>query len=33
MAVPLLSERIATNIRRFADGEELVGPIHVDLGY
>lgn len=33
MAVPLLSERITTNVRRFADGEELVGPIHVDLGY
>ena len=33
MAVPLLSERITMNVRRFADGEELVGPIHVDLGY
>jgi phosphoglycerate dehydrogenase-like enzyme len=33
MAVPLLSERITTNVRRFADGQELVGPIHVDLGY
>jgi phosphoglycerate dehydrogenase-like enzyme len=33
MAVPLLSERITTNVRRFADGEELVGPIHIDLGY
>lgn len=33
MAVPLLSERITTNVRRFADGEPLVGPVHVDLGY
>jgi phosphoglycerate dehydrogenase-like enzyme len=33
MAVPLLSERITANVRRFADGEELIGPIHVDLGY
>ena len=33
MAVPLLSERIAANVRRFAHGEELIGPVHVDLGY
>ncbi len=33
MAVPLLSERITTNVRRFANGEPLVGPIHTDLGY
>jgi len=33
MAVPLLSERITTNVRRFADGEPLIGPVHVDLGY
>lgn len=33
MAVPLLSERITTNVRRFEEGEELVGPVHVDLGY
>ncbi len=33
MAVPLLSERIATNVRRFAHGEPLIGPVHVDLGY
>ena len=33
MAVPLLSERITTNVRRFEHGEPLVGPIHVDLGY
>jgi phosphoglycerate dehydrogenase-like enzyme len=33
MAVPLLSERITTNVRRFAAGEELVGPIDPELGY
>jgi phosphoglycerate dehydrogenase-like enzyme len=33
MAIPLLSERIATNVRRFEDGEPLVGAIDVDLGY
>lgn len=33
MAVPLLSERITANVRRFAAGEPLVGPVHVDLGY
>ncbi len=33
MAIPLLSERIATNVRRFANGQSLVGPVHVDLGY
>lgn len=33
MAVPLLSERITTNVRRFAHGEPLVGPVHFDLGY
>lgn len=33
MAVPLLSERIAANVRRFGHGEELIGPVHVDLGY
>ena len=33
MAVPLLSERITTNVRRFDEGEALVGPVHVDLGY
>jgi phosphoglycerate dehydrogenase-like enzyme len=33
MAVPLLSERITDNVRRWAAGEGLVGPIHVDLGY
>jgi phosphoglycerate dehydrogenase-like enzyme len=33
MAVPLLSERITTNVRNFAQGEPLIGPVHVDLGY
>jgi phosphoglycerate dehydrogenase-like enzyme len=33
MAVPLLSERITTNVRRYARGEELLGPIDVHLGY
>ncbi|MEI8240140.1 MAG: NAD(P)-dependent oxidoreductase [Actinomycetota bacterium] len=33
MAVPLLSERIAVNVRRFQEGEPLLGPIHIDLGY
>ncbi len=33
MAIPLLSERITTNVRRFADGEPLVGLVHHDLGY
>ena len=33
MAVPLLSERITNNVRRFAHGEPLVGPVHFDLGY
>lgn len=33
MAVPLLSERITANVRRFAQGEALIGPIHLDLGY
>lgn len=33
MAIPLLSERIATNVRAFEQGAPLVGAIHVDLGY
>ncbi|HQZ35288.1 MAG TPA: D-isomer specific 2-hydroxyacid dehydrogenase family protein [Ilumatobacteraceae bacterium] len=33
MAVPLLSERITTNVRRFAAGEPLVGAIDFELGY
>ena len=33
MAWPLLAERITTNVRRFAEGEELLGPVDVELGY
>jgi phosphoglycerate dehydrogenase-like enzyme len=33
MAVPLLSERITANVRRYARGEELLGPVDVELGY
>jgi D-3-phosphoglycerate dehydrogenase len=33
MARPLLAERIRINVRRFAEGEELIGPVDVDAGY
>ncbi|MEO5899288.1 MAG: D-isomer specific 2-hydroxyacid dehydrogenase family protein [Ilumatobacteraceae bacterium] len=33
MAAPLLSERISTNVHRFAHGEPLIGEVYVDLGY
>lgn len=33
MAIPLLSERIVANVRRFANGEPLIGPVHPHLGY
>lgn len=33
MAVPLLSERIRVNVRRWIDGDSLIGPVHIDLGY
>ncbi len=33
MAVPLLAERITANVRRYAAGEELLGPVEADLGY
>jgi phosphoglycerate dehydrogenase-like enzyme len=33
MAVPLLSERITANVKRFGAGEELIGPVYTDLGY
>ncbi len=33
MARPLLAERITTNVRRFAHGEQLIGPIDLELGY
>jgi hypothetical protein len=29
----LLYERIATNVRRYADDEELVGLVDVEAGY
>lgn len=33
MAVPLLSERITANVKRFGAGEELIGPVYTELGY
>ncbi len=33
MAVPLLAERITANVRRFAAGEPLIGPVDPELGY
>ncbi len=33
MAIPLLAARITTNVRRFAKGKNLIGPVDVDLGY
>lgn len=33
MAIPLLSARISENVRRFAAGEPLIGPVDPDLGY
>ena len=33
MAVPLLSERITANVKRYAAGEELLGGVDPDLGY
>lgn len=33
MAVPLLSERITANVRRFADGDDLIGVVDPHLGY
>ena len=33
MAVPLLSARITENVRRFAAGHDLVGPVDASLGY
>jgi hypothetical protein len=31
--MPLLADRIRTNVRRFADGETLVGLVDPDAGY
>jgi len=33
MAVPLLSHRIAANVRRYADEDELIGLIDIEAGY
>jgi phosphoglycerate dehydrogenase-like enzyme len=33
MARPLLAQRITANVRRFATGEDLIGPVDVDAGY
>jgi phosphoglycerate dehydrogenase-like enzyme len=33
MAIPLLRSRIIENVRRFAAGEELVGPVDPEAGY
>ncbi len=33
MARPLLGERVRANVRRFAAGEELIGPIDLQAGY
>lgn len=33
MAVPLLSERITANVKRFAHDEPLIGPVYPELGY
>ena len=33
MAVPLLSERITANVKRYAAGQELLGGVDPDLGY
>ena len=33
MSIPLLSERVRENVRRFTLGEELLGLVDVDAGY
>ncbi len=33
MARPLLTDRITTNVKRYAHGEELVGLVDIELGY
>jgi phosphoglycerate dehydrogenase-like enzyme len=33
MGVPLLAERISSNVHRFAHGESLIGQVDTDLGY
>ena len=32
-AVPLLSARITQTVRLYAEGAELIGPVHHDRGY
>ncbi|MDH3753490.1 MAG: D-isomer specific 2-hydroxyacid dehydrogenase family protein [Acidimicrobiia bacterium] len=33
MGLRLLADRVTENVRRFGAGEELLGPVHPDLGY
>jgi phosphoglycerate dehydrogenase-like enzyme len=33
MGIALLSARVHENVRRYAEGQELLGPVHVELGY
>jgi phosphoglycerate dehydrogenase-like enzyme len=33
MAMPLLAERIRTNVRRYADDDELIGLVDLEAGY
>jgi phosphoglycerate dehydrogenase-like enzyme len=33
MGRALLAARVRENVRRFAEGRELLGPVHVELGY
>ena len=33
MGIKLLWARVRENVERFANGDELLGPVHVDLGY
>ena len=33
MARPLLAERVTANVRRFAQGAELIGLVDTELGY
>ncbi len=33
MGITLLAARVRDNVQRFRDGDELLGPVYVDLGY
>ena len=33
MARPLLAERVTANVRRFAQGSQLIGLVDTELGY